>query len=119
MDQKRIGNEKFVRCFEARLGKMTVKTYSDPKQSNKAYSIESVEVKSLEETKVWLDKSVKADGYEKPATVETNLAGGANAVKNSSPLAQGQCNTKASTPQKNSRSAVVSKQRLFLPRLQS
>lgn len=81
------------------LAKMTVKSYSDPKSPNKAYSIESVEVKSLEEAKAWLDESAKADGYEKPATVETNLAGGANAVENPSPLAQGQYNDRAPTPQ--------------------
>lgn len=81
------------------LAKMTVKSYSDPKSPNKAYSIESVEVKSLEEAKAWLDENAKADGYEKPATVETNLAGGANAVENPSPLAQGQYNDRAPTPQ--------------------
>lgn len=69
------------------LAKITVKTYSDPKSPNKAYSIESVEVKSFEEAKAWLEESAKSDGYEKPAETEISTAGGANAVDNPSPLA--------------------------------
>lgn len=48
------------------LAKITVKSYSDPKSPNKAYSIESVEVKGFEEAKAWLEKSAKDDGYENP-----------------------------------------------------
>lgn len=59
------------------LAKITVKSYKDPKTKNKAYSVESVEVKNLEGAQAWLEESAKADGYEKPAETETSTAGGA------------------------------------------
>ena len=58
------------------LAKITAKTYKDSNEPNKAYSIESVEVKTLDEAKGWLEEYSRADMKEKPATAETSLAGG-------------------------------------------
>ena len=80
------GIHRYISAIEhegkAYLAKITVKEYKDSNEPNKAYSIESVEVKTLEEAQAWLEEGAKSDGYEKPAETETSTAGGAEkAVK--------------------------------------
>lgn len=59
------------------LAKITVKTYRDAGTKNKAYSIESVEVKSLEEAREWVQQSAELDAYEKPVATASSPTGGA------------------------------------------
>lgn len=58
------------------LAKITVKSYSDVKTEDKAYSIESVEVHSFEEAQFWVEKNAQADEYEKPVDPTQDTTGG-------------------------------------------
>lgn len=56
--------------------KVTVKSHTDPRLKDKAYSVEAVEVLGLEEGLDWLNVSAQADGYKNAAEAFASSAAG-------------------------------------------